>query len=89
MQLYNYSSYWCLAFIEFTSSGQIAIQSWSGSYTKQWNAVSDYLYLGSLLWPICVGTNVITHGQYSGLLDEFSLFTRDLTSVEVYQLVNP
>lgn len=42
---------WCLAFIGFTSSGQIAVQSWSGSYGS---------YLVALTGPY-VSTNVWTH----------------------------
>lgn len=131
---YNCISRWCLAFIGLTSSGQIAIQSWSGSYNNNLVAltgpvlsinvwthvvqtysstngmrlyvngilfsqsqtftysasdVPDYLYLGSFPLQTCVTTNVITEGQYYGLLDEFYVFARDLTPAEVYQLANP
>jgi hypothetical protein len=37
----------------------------------------------------CVGYNVIAIGQYSDLLDEFRLFSREITASEVYALANP
>jgi hypothetical protein len=127
-------SNWCLAFIGFTSSGEIAIQSWTGVYNSSLVALTgpvlsinvwthivqtysssngmrlflngtlfsqsatfvysasdmpDFIYLGSYPLPVCVGTNVISMGQYYGLLDEFRLFARDLTPAEVYELANP
>ncbi len=38
---YNCSSYWYLVFIGFTLSSQIAIQSWSGSYTNNLVALTN------------------------------------------------
>ena len=131
---YSCSSNWCLAFIGFTSNGEIAIQSWSGFYNNNLVALTgpsvsinvwthivqtysssngmrlfingslfnqsntfrysasgspNYIYLGSFPLPACVSSNVISMGQYFGLLDEFYLFARDLTPDEVYQLANP
>ena len=125
---------WCLAFIGFTSTGQIAVQSWGSTYnqnlvaltgplvsTNVWTHVvqtysptegmrlyvngtlfdqsivftyrasttPNYLFLGSFPVPICVGTNAISIGQYYGLLDEFQLYTREISAEDVYVLANP
>jgi hypothetical protein len=63
--------------------------SQSQTFTYSASDVPDYLYLGSFPLQTCVTTNVITEGQYYGLLDEFYVFARDLTPAEVYQLANP
>ena len=48
-----------------------------------------YLYLGSFPMSACVPSNVICAGQYYGLLDEFRLFSREISATEVYALANP
>jgi hypothetical protein len=48
-----------------------------------------YLYLGSFPWPSCVSFNVISQGQYYGLVDELRVFSRELTAADVYALANP
>ena len=129
----NCTSNWCLPFIGLTSSGEIAVQSWSGRLprlitltgptlsTNIWTHVvqtysstngmrlfingnlynqstpflywasrdPNYLFLGSFPLAPCVTSSVINQGQYYGLLDEFYLFARDLTPVEVYELASP
>jgi hypothetical protein len=51
----------------------------------------NYMYLGSFPLPVCVSpvNNVISMGQYYGLLDEFHLFSREITAAEVYALAQP
>jgi hypothetical protein len=57
---YNYncaSSNWCLAFIGFTLSGQIAIQFWCGSYNNNLVSLTDsvlsinvWTYVVQIIW---------------------------------------
>jgi hypothetical protein len=61
----------------------------STSFTYLASSIPDYVYLGSFPLPVCVGTNTIAMGQYYGLLDEFRLFSREITATEVYALANP
>lgn len=131
---YNPAS-WCLAFMGFSSSGQIVIQSWPNMVgipisligpvllTNVWTHVvhtysscngirlylngtlfsqstpfvyvpsgyPTYIYLGSFPLTTCVAqvNNAILLGQYYGLIDEFRLFSREITAADVYSLANP
>jgi hypothetical protein len=61
----------------------------SNIFTYAASSSSDYIYLGMFSLQTCVRYNVIAIGQYSGLLDEFRLFSREITASEVYALANP
>ena len=126
------TSGWCLNIIGFTSSGQIAINSWnagnvpitgpviplnswthvaatysstngerlyvngsqygssSAAYTFQAGGVPMTITLGSsLLGQGICNTGSIQAAQYSGSLDEFRVYARELTAAEVLALANP
>jgi hypothetical protein len=131
----NCASNWCMPFIGFTSTGQIAIQSWSAAnngtiviltgpniMTNLWTHVAytyslangmrlylngllystssvftyladnspAYIYLGSFPLATCgVTSSVISTIQFYGFLDEFYLFSRELTAADVSNLANP
>ncbi|CAF5053509.1 unnamed protein product [Rotaria magnacalcarata] len=62
----------------------------SGSYTYQAAGTPVSLLLGSSLsglWWCASG--VITMGQYNGYIDEFELYSRELSAANVYSLANP
>lgn len=123
---------WCLPIMGFTSSGQIAINSWnggsvaingpavpllswthiaatysstngerlyvngsqygspSGSYTFAASGATMTLTLGSSLsgTGVC-NTGTILMSQYSGSLDEFQVYARELTAAQISALANP
>jgi hypothetical protein len=58
----------------------------SSSFTYSASGASNYIYLGSFPWAVCVGSNTIAMGQYYGLLDEFRLYSREITANEVSTL---
>ena len=53
------------------------------------SAAPNSLFVGYFPLPVCVANSSIALGQYYGLIDEFYLFARDLTPIEVFQLANP
>jgi len=61
----------------------------SNTFTYAASGSADYIYLGMFPLQACVTFNVIAIGQYYGLLDEFRLFSREITASEVYALANP
>ncbi|CAF5001124.1 unnamed protein product [Rotaria sp. Silwood1] len=132
----NCGTNWCLAYMGFSSSGQIVIQSWnylyfgslisltgpilstnvwthvvntystcngirlylngtlysqSTSFTYMSSSAPNYMYLGNFPLIPCVAqaNNIILMGQYYGLLDEFRLYSREITASEVMTLANP
>lgn len=68
-------------------NGLLVNQSNTFSYSA--SGVPVHIYLGRFPLPTCVSPNTILMGQYSGLLDEFRLYSRELSSTEVYVLANP
>jgi hypothetical protein len=58
----------------------------SSTFTYSASNAPNYIYLGSFPWAVCVGANTIAMGQYYGLLDEFRLYSREITATEVYTL---
>ena len=58
----------------------------SSTFTYAASGSSNYIYLGSFPWAVCVGANTISAGQYYGLLDEFRIYSREITATEVYTL---
>lgn len=110
---------WCLAIMGFTSSGRVAINSWSGSsIVSTWthvaathsstNSIRLYINgalsgayefsaagarmtitLGSSLFGTACNASSIQIGQYSGSLDEFQVYARELTAAEISTLANP
>lgn len=131
----NCASNWCMPFMGFTSTGQIAIQSWSAAsggtiviltgptiMTNTWIHVAysysstngmrlylngllfssssaftylpsnapNYIYLGSFPLSTCSAVStVISTDQFYGLMDEFYLFSREITAADVSGLANP
>ena len=131
----NCASNWCMPFMGFTSTGQIAIQSWSavnngtiviltgpsivpniwthvvytyspangmslylngllygasGAFTYSASNSPNHLYLGSFPLATCAAvSSVISAGQLYGFLDEFYLFSREITAADVSSLANP
>ncbi|CAF4274495.1 unnamed protein product [Rotaria magnacalcarata] len=62
----------------------------SGSYTYQATGTPILLLLGSSLSGLGVcKSGIITMGQYNGYIDEFELYSRELSSANVYSLANP
>ncbi|CAF3754116.1 unnamed protein product [Rotaria socialis] len=62
----------------------------SGSYTYQAAGTPVSLFLGSSLSGLgSCASGVITMGQYNGYIDEFELYSRELSSANVYSLANP
>jgi hypothetical protein len=133
---YNCTLNWCMPFIGFTSTGQIAIQSWSAAVsngtivtltgpnlmTNLWTHVAytyslangmrlylngllystssaftyladnspAYIYLGGFPLATCgVTSSVLSTAQFYGFMDEFYLFSRELTAADVSNLANP
>ncbi|CAF3511283.1 unnamed protein product [Rotaria socialis] len=94
---------WCIPMLGFTSSvtygpsdglrlyvNGAQYGSASGSYTYQAAGTPVSLLLGSSLsglWWCASG--VITMGQYNGYIDEFELYSRELSAANVYSLANP
>ena len=131
----NCASNWCMPFMGFTSTGQIAIQSWSAAsggtlvlltgptiVTDTWMHVAhtysptngmrlylnglfysassafsyspgnspSYIYLGSFPLSTCSAvSSVISTEQFYGLMDEFYLFSREISAADVSRLANP
>ncbi|CAF1321312.1 unnamed protein product [Rotaria magnacalcarata] len=61
----------------------------SGSYTYQAAGTTVSLLLGSSLSGLACASGVITMGQYNGYIDEFELYSRELSAANVYSLANP
>lgn len=62
----------------------------SVSFGYQASEVPNYIFLGSAyLGTNYCGTSSSSPGQYSGLLDEFRLYSRELTADECFRLANP
>ncbi|CAM4926973.1 unnamed protein product [Rotaria socialis] len=62
----------------------------SGSYTYQAAGTPVSLLLGSSLSGLgACASGVITMGQYNGYIDEFELYSRELSAANVYSLANP
>ncbi|CAF3363778.1 unnamed protein product, partial [Rotaria socialis] len=62
----------------------------SGNYTYQAAGTPVSLLLGSSLSGLgSCASSVITMGQYNGYIDEFELYSRELSSANVYSLANP
>lgn len=68
-------------------NGILSNQSYT--YTYSASGAPDYIYLGSYPIPACVRANVIVMGQYYGLLDEFRVYSREITATEAYALAHP
>ena len=69
-------------------NGSLYNSSTSFSYSASDSV--NYLFLGSSLAgsPTC-GLAPIFNGQYTGLVDELRLYSREITSSEVFDLANP
>ena len=74
--------------LRFYVNGSLFSSSSTFSYSASGNV--NYLFLGSSLGgsPFC-GLPTIFNGQYTGLLDEFRIYSREITLSEVFDLANP
>ena len=53
------------------------------------SGIENYLFLGSPLSGTSCGGAPIINGQYSGSVDEFRLYSRELSAADVFSLANP
>ena len=62
-------------------NGSLSNQSRSFVYST--SITSNYIYLGSFPWPQCIRGITLLSAQYHGLLDEFRLFSDEMSATDV------